>query len=165
MQTFGGRKECSKEVRVLNKIIRHTAKGIELEADPRHAEIVVRDLGLTDGKPSKVPGKKEEGESKHRLEDETTKMHRGRIEAYNRVISIYSSNEYPLSEELQDEVDEMLKEAKRPVEELNEPADDQEQSQYNDGDDVELGADEARRFRAITARLNYLAVDRVDIQY
>ena len=36
----------------------------------------------------------------------------------------------------------------------------------NDGDnDEELDADEARRFQAITARLNYLAVDRVDLQY
>ena len=34
-----------------------------------------------------------------------------------------------------------------------------------DDDDAELGTEEARRFRAITARLNYLAVDRVDIQY
>ena len=165
VQTFGGRKECAKEVRVLNKIIRHTANGIELEADPRHAESVVRDLGLTDGKPSKVPGKKEEGDNKHRLEDEPTKKHRGRIEAYHRVISIYANNEYPVSEELQDEVDEMLEEAKRPVEEPTEPAGDHEQNEYDDDNDVELEADEARRFRAITAKLNYLAVDRVDLQY
>ena len=62
VQMLGGRKECVKEIRVLNKIVRHTAAGIELEADPRHAEIVIRDLGLTDGKPSKVPGQKEDGD-------------------------------------------------------------------------------------------------------
>ena len=78
VQALGGRRECAKEIRLLNKIVRHTAKGIELEADPRHAEIVIRDLGLADGKPSKVPGKKEEGDNKHRLEDEPTKKHTGR---------------------------------------------------------------------------------------
>ena len=35
--------------------------GIELEADPRHAEIVVRELGLEDATPSKVPGAKVDG--------------------------------------------------------------------------------------------------------
>ena len=30
------------EIRVLNKIIRWTPEGIELEADPRHAEIVIK---------------------------------------------------------------------------------------------------------------------------
>ena len=46
-------------------------------------------------------------------------MHRGCIEAYNRVISIYSSNDYPIPEELQEEVDELLKRAKNPVEDPN----------------------------------------------
>ena len=73
VQTLGTRKECVREIRVLNKVVRYTDAGIELEADPRHAEIVVRDLGLTDSKISKVPGSKEPGDDKHRLEDETTK--------------------------------------------------------------------------------------------
>ena len=34
------------ELKILNKIIRWTTGGIELEADPRHADIVVRELGL-----------------------------------------------------------------------------------------------------------------------
>jgi len=46
------------EVEILNKIIRWTDRGIELEADPRHAEIVVRELGLEGATPSKVPGAK-----------------------------------------------------------------------------------------------------------
>ena len=43
-----------KEIGVLNKIVRYTATGIEFEADPRHVEIAIRDLGLTDSKPNKV---------------------------------------------------------------------------------------------------------------
>ena len=37
-----------------------TSEGIELEADPRHAELVVKDLGLEGAKASPVPGSKDE---------------------------------------------------------------------------------------------------------
>ena len=37
-----------------------TSKGIELEADPRHAELVVKELGLQNAKASLVPGSKDE---------------------------------------------------------------------------------------------------------
>ena len=36
----------AKEVSTLNKMVRMTDAGIEPEADPRHAELVVRELGL-----------------------------------------------------------------------------------------------------------------------
>ena len=48
------------ELRILNKIVRMTPEGVELEADPRHAEMVIKDLNLQDAKPSTVPGSKEE---------------------------------------------------------------------------------------------------------
>ena len=51
-----------KEIKVLNKIIRLTDSGLELEADPRHAELVVRELGVENCKVSKVPGSKATGE-------------------------------------------------------------------------------------------------------
>ena len=44
------------EIRAPNKIIRWTPEGIELEADPRHAEIVIKELGLEGSKAIKVPG-------------------------------------------------------------------------------------------------------------
>ena len=43
----------------MNKVVRSTAKGIEFEADHRHAEIVVKELGLETAKVSRVPGSKE----------------------------------------------------------------------------------------------------------
>ena len=43
---LGPGKEDSKEAKILNRIIRWTAKGLEYEADPRQAEKVVVDLGL-----------------------------------------------------------------------------------------------------------------------
>ena len=44
----------------MNRVIRRDDQGHTLEADPRHAEIVVRDLCLEHVKPSKLPGSKEE---------------------------------------------------------------------------------------------------------
>ena len=46
VETLSGDKADVQEVKILNKIIRWTDRGIELEADPQHAEIVVRELGL-----------------------------------------------------------------------------------------------------------------------
>ena len=43
---------------MLHKVIRYAKDGVELEADPRHAELVIRELGLEGAKPSKIPGAK-----------------------------------------------------------------------------------------------------------
>ena len=40
-------------------MIKYTDEGLEIEADPRHAEIVVRELGVGEGKESPTPGVKE----------------------------------------------------------------------------------------------------------
>ena len=47
------------EFRVLNRIIRRTEAGYEMEGDQRHAEIIVRDLGFTEeSKALSAPGRK-----------------------------------------------------------------------------------------------------------
>ena len=56
---LGREKGQVNEVKILNKIVRVTDKGIELEADPRHVEMTIRDLKLEDAKISAVPGAKE----------------------------------------------------------------------------------------------------------
>ena len=99
VETLSGDAGDVQEVKILNKIVRWTDTGVEFEADPRHAEIVIKELGLTDAAPSKVPGVK------------PPKMH------------------------------------------------------TEDDEPVELGREEARRYRAIAARLNYLAPDRFDCGY
>jgi len=43
---LGAGEEDSKEARVLNRIVRWTAEGLEYEADPRQAEKVIQELGL-----------------------------------------------------------------------------------------------------------------------
>ena len=100
VELLSGDKSDVQEVRILNKVVRWTDVGIELEADPRHAEIVVRELGLLEGGAiSKCPGVK------------AAKVEEGAKEA------------------------------------------------------IEFDREEARRYRAIAARLNYLAPDRLDIGY
>ena len=166
VQTLGEGKECSKEIRVLNKVVRYTATGMELEADPRHAEIVIRDLGLSESKMSKVPGVKEPRDDKQRLEDAITKRHRKKMEAYGKVIRMYQCGDDPLSKDQQDEVDKLLDEARDTEDHIEDEEEPEEQDERADqSEDAELDAEEARRYRAITARLNYLAVDRVDVQY
>ena len=58
VDVVGGDKDDKREVRILNRVIRYCSDGIRLEADPRHAELVVRELGLDNAKSSKTPGSK-----------------------------------------------------------------------------------------------------------
>jgi hypothetical protein len=58
VEVLGLEEGQSSEVRILNKIVRMTKAGIELEADPRHVELAVRELQLEDAKISLVPGAK-----------------------------------------------------------------------------------------------------------
>ena len=61
-QAFGHEKEHLTEVKALNVIIGWDgSKGISYEADPRHIEIIVKQLGLNDSKFVSTPGAKEEG--------------------------------------------------------------------------------------------------------
>ena len=46
VEMLGSGAEHVQEIRILNKVVRVMDKGIELEADPRHAELVVNELGL-----------------------------------------------------------------------------------------------------------------------
>ena len=84
-QTLGSRAGCDQEIRVLNKIIRYTPSGIELEADPRHAERVIRDLGLEEAKASRVPGAKEHISDKDNYEVEDAVYHERRWDLLGNV--------------------------------------------------------------------------------
>ena len=47
-QKLGMGKDCQKEGKDLNRISRCTDVGWEIEADPRHVELVVEQLGIVD---------------------------------------------------------------------------------------------------------------------
>ena len=51
-----------KSARVLNRLISWLDDRIEYEADPRHAEIIISELGLRGAKPSSAPGGRENKE-------------------------------------------------------------------------------------------------------
>ena len=58
-EVLGPAAEEEKEVRILNRVLRWTATGIEYEADPRHHEIIIRELGLVNAKSLSSPGSKD----------------------------------------------------------------------------------------------------------
>ena len=64
---MGPDKDDSKEIKILNRIIRYTNKGLELEADLRHSELIVSQLGLTEAKELSCPS----AEEVKRFDDET----------------------------------------------------------------------------------------------
>ena len=99
------------EIRILNRVLTWTADGIVYEPDQRHAEIVMRELGLEDAKPVSTPG----------CRDDMNKASDVKLEA-------------------------------------NIDGDEEE-------DETLLNQKQTTRYRAISARLNYLAQDRADIQY
>jgi hypothetical protein len=55
-QRVCGREGCAKEGKILNRIVRWTPQGYELEGDPRHAELVVEQLGVQDLPSLSAPG-------------------------------------------------------------------------------------------------------------
>ena len=58
------------EIRFLNRIITWSDKGIVWEADPRHAELLVEQLGLSGAKEVCSPGIKDEVKPRTKNEDD-----------------------------------------------------------------------------------------------
>merc|ERR1739836_64577 len=71
VEVLGPDENQNKEVRVLNRILRWTNEGIEYEADPRHVEIVLKQLNIDNCKPVITPGTKDEGRAKPGDESES----------------------------------------------------------------------------------------------
>ena len=71
-----------KNIRILNRCLEWRADGLAYEADPRHAELVVKDLGLENSKPMVTPGIKvvvSEDEDEYLAGEEAT--------AYRRLVA------------------------------------------------------------------------------
>ena len=168
IETLGLDEGDAAEIRVLNRVLRRTPVGYRLEADPRHAEAVIRDLGLVGAKASKLPGSKEEkkrhgeiGEDKKSADIDasyidycTTKvMGKGRG-GVSRIcpIASYNNNHNEVATELN-----AIGPAASPH---VAPVDDS-----NDDDETLLTGEGARLFRGLAARLNYVGPDRPDIQF
>ena len=111
-QVLGPEEGCHKEVRILNRIVRWTSTSIEYEPDQRHAEMVVKELGLEGAKPLSTPG----------VQGPTGAPKGGDTEAERRF-------------------------------------------EQADKDTAGGNPVQSSKYRAIAARLNYLAQDRPDIQF
>ena len=151
-EKLGNGKDDQKEVRILNKIVRYTAEGLKLEADPRHAELVIKELGLQGAKSVKSPGSK----------DEKKKMEKKLMDNEEAVDNIHVGYEDGDVEDLNESI--RLVKAKYL---LSAAVVQEEQVDHGvvEPEDAALEPDQARNYRAVAARLNYLAADRVDIQY
>ena len=55
---LGAEAKDDKEIRLLNRIIRITDKGLLYEADPRHAELLAKSMGLEQSRTVATPGVK-----------------------------------------------------------------------------------------------------------
>ena len=72
------------QVRVLNRVLTWTSRGVEYEADPRHAELVTKDLGLEGAKGVATPGTKEEGTTK---EEHAEKLDPAKTSSYRAIVA------------------------------------------------------------------------------
>jgi hypothetical protein len=140
---YGG--DSKSEIRILNKVVRMTDTGIELEADPRHAELVISELGLGNARPSLVPGSKTEGKTASTTDVPRTRSTQARIDVEDCVDNVQAATMSMNGDSWDDENGNGL--------------------EVDDDDDSELDADKARSYRAIAARLNYISPDRPDIGY
>lgn len=59
-EVMGSGDNEAKELRILNRVVSFSSSGVCVEADPRHCEIIVRELGLVGQRSSKVRGNKDE---------------------------------------------------------------------------------------------------------
>ena len=61
-QALGPGEENQQQIKILNWLVTwHEKDGIKYDADPRHVEIILKQLHLEDAKPVTTPGTKEEG--------------------------------------------------------------------------------------------------------
>ena len=72
-EILGPEKRHVQQVKILNRVVSWEDDGIVWEPDPRHAELIISQLGLENAKPLKLPGIKEEPRTERQerlLEDE-----------------------------------------------------------------------------------------------
>lgn len=63
--TLGPGKDNQEQIQILNRIVTRSNKnGLEYEADPKHIEIIQKQLAMTDAKTVATPGTKDEGRTK-----------------------------------------------------------------------------------------------------
>ena len=98
---IGPEDKDQKSIRILNRVVEWTDAGIRYEADQRHAEIIVRKLGLSkEGKEISTPGvKKEYSEDlQNELEPADATMYRALVARANDLSQDRSNIQYAVKE-------------------------------------------------------------------
>ena len=72
----------AQETRILNRIIRVTTEGWEYEADQRHADMIIQEMGLTKANSVKTPG---EDEPSWKMEENDRPLDKGLITKFRAV--------------------------------------------------------------------------------
>ena len=79
-QRISGKSDHEKEGKILNRAVRWTQRGYEVEADPRHAELVIKQLDASSMKAISTPGvggkEEEDAEEEYRLSGESATQYR-----------------------------------------------------------------------------------------
>ena len=55
-EMIGEEEHLGKETKILNRLIRVTKEGWEIEADPRHGELIIKELEIEKSKGLSTPG-------------------------------------------------------------------------------------------------------------
>lgn len=76
---IGSDKNDLKEMTILNRIIEWTDEGIIYEADQRHADIIIRDLGLERSNPVVTPGENKDIKDEQPLSPRDASMYRALV--------------------------------------------------------------------------------------
>ena len=159
--TLGPEPSDDKEVSILNRVVRWTEDCLLYEADPRHVEKLLRDMGMEECKTLTVPGiKAATGSVALELPEELQE----------EIAYIESKMEQPLPKDLRKLLGSVNRSGKKQAEiESADYAKAEEQHDFGKmatpGGDKLMDRDAIRDYRSATARCNYLAADRPEIAF
>ena len=134
-----------REVRVLNRIIRWGPDGVEHEPDQRHAEQVVETMNMQKAKSVTTPGSRDDAAKAHKENESCDHTDSQQM--------VTSSVDCAGLETVTSSVNPVQSGSVIPL--ADEPRDESK----------DLRGEEATKYRAVSARLNYLCQDRLDIAY
>ena len=184
-QIMGEGADLPKSVKVLNREMAWTPKGITIEADPKHVQLALEALGMQNCSPVTTPSTVEAKESEAQRLEGVLEKRKGKAAAEEKDLASqgHARNAWPTARDrfegnLQGPSPAQTDFSQRswPAAETasQEAKEKSRNSSTRSGEglwvkggqpDEELLPKGATQYRAVTARLNYLAQDRPDIRY
>ena len=165
---LGSGKDDSKELRVLNRVIRHCPDGIRYEADPRHSEIL-RALLVQPAHVVGTPGVKPHSGALPGPRAGVTTVGR-EAPTDNRVFTLEGGHSsegaaWGSGDEAEEHGETLRSPSRRPGRRERAEHREQEDNDWEPSDDDLLDGERVGLFRAAAARANYLALGRPDLGF